>query len=63
MFGMLEGDKKMKEYKCYQCEPDAEDTERMLNIFAMDGWKVICSYAKYWVVLERDKEICKRCGR
>jgi len=46
----------MKEYKVYQCEIEAEDTQEQLNRFAKEGWKVICSYARnnYWLVLERE---------
>ena len=54
----------MKEYKCIEIEPEGWETERELNHLARQGWKVICSYAKhgYWLILEKDKEICTKCG-
>jgi hypothetical protein len=55
----------MIEYKVYECEVDAEDTEKKLNEYAKKGWKVVCSYAYHnnWIILERDKinfRMCKK---
>lgn len=55
---------KMKEYYVMSICAEAEDTENKINRFALKGWKLICSYAKgNWLILERDKETCKSCGK
>ena len=48
----------MKEYKCFKIEAEVEDTEELLNEFAEEGWKLICSYAKHnlYLIMERDKK-------
>jgi len=47
----------MKEYKVIKIGREAEDTEYMLNEFAEQGWKLICSYAhnNEWLILEKEK--------
>jgi len=46
----------MKEYKVVRIGRKAEDTEKMLNELAREGWRVVCSYAMFneWIILERD---------
>ena len=55
----------MKEYNCFMIGVEGEDTEEMLNEYAEEGWKLVCSYARngYWLIMERDKKVCKRCGK
>lgn len=55
----------MKEYYVWEICINAQDTENELNKLAKDGWKLVCSYAKdnYWLIMERDKKICKACGK
>ena len=55
----------MKEYKCFKIGYEKEDTERDLNSFVKEGWKLICSYALHgnYLILERDKEVCKTCKK
>jgi len=45
----------MIEYRCVKIEFDVEDTEKMLNRYAKQGWKLICSYAwhNHYLILER----------
>lgn len=54
----------MKEYKVFEISKEAEDTEKELNELAEQGWRLVCSYAKnnYWLIMEREKKICKKCG-
>ena len=58
----------MKEYKCVEIEVYACETEAMLNDYAEDGWKLICSYAWHgrFLILEREKpkhDTCSECGQ
>ena len=54
----------MKEYKVIQISKDEEDTEEELNELASIGWKLVCSYCDgYWLILERDKKVCAKCGK
>jgi len=55
----------VKEYKCFEIEIDIKDTEELLNSFAKEGWRLVCSYAKcnYYLIMERDKKICPECKR
>ncbi len=55
----------MKKYKVFQISQEAEDTEKKLNQLAKNGWKLICSYSKnnYWLIMEKEKEICPKCGK
>ena len=55
----------MKEYKCIEIERYPCETEEELNKLAKDGWVLVCSYAKhgYFLILERNKKVCGKCGR
>jgi len=55
----------MKEYKVFEISLEAEETEEELNKLAAEGWRLICSYAKYnhWLIMERDKKICPKCKK
>jgi len=54
----------MKEYEVISVESDWEATENKLNKYAREGWRVVCSYRHgAWFVMERDKSICKVCGK
>lgn len=55
----------MKEYYCMSICSKAQDTEDKINKFANEGWKLVCSYAQggNWLILERDKKVCKVCGK
>ena len=55
----------MKEYKCFEIGIEGIYTQRMLNEFAEEGWRLICSYSKngYWLIMERNKKICKGYGK
>lgn len=45
----------MYQYKCVLIKVSREETEKMLNEFAKEGWRVITSYARQtnWLILER----------
>ena len=49
---------KMKEYLIFKIYRKVEDTQDKLNRMAMQGWKLICSYAynNEYLVMEREKE-------
>jgi len=55
----------MKEYYVFHISNEAQDTEDKLNELAEEGWKLICSYASgnKWLIMERDKKVCKECGK
>ncbi len=55
----------MKEYKCIKIEEYGIDTETRLNLLTKAGWEVVCSYARNgnWLILERDKKVCRSCGK
>ena len=55
----------MKEYVVFEISTDAEDTEKELNEYAQKGWRLICSYANNnrWLIVEREKEVCKYCKK
>jgi hypothetical protein len=44
------------EYKCIVIKASREETEKMLNDLAKQGWRVITSYARQtnWLILERE---------
>ena len=48
----------MKEYKVILISMEAEDTENHLNVLAIQGWRVVCSYARHgrWIILERERK-------
>ncbi len=46
----------MKEYKCVKIGFEVPDTEKMLNELALEGWKLICSYALEYLILERERK-------
>lgn len=45
-------------YKIVPIRRTAEDTERLLNVLAIEGWKLVCSYAKdnEWLILEKEEK-------
>jgi len=47
----------MKEYKCIGIKRKAEETEKMLNELAKEGWELVCAYShdSNWLILERKK--------
>ena len=55
----------MKEYYVFEIYASADETENRLNELAREGWRLVCSYAKNteWLIMERDKNICKKCGK
>ena len=55
----------VKEYKCFKIGVERVDTEEMLNEYAKEGWKLICSYAKnnLYLIMERDVKICPKCKK
>lgn len=55
----------VKEYKCWEVDEYIEDTEEKLNRLAKEGWKLVCSYSKnnYYLIMERELNVCKKCGR
>jgi len=47
--------KKIYNYKCEEICKDVEDTESMLNDYAKQGWKLVCSYARgNYLIFERE---------
>lgn len=46
----------MKIYKCIEICKAAENTEKRLNEFAKDGWRLICAYGSYnnWLIMEKE---------
>jgi len=44
------------EYKCVEIKKEMKDTEKMLNLAAQNGWRLICSYAHHnnYLILERE---------
>ena len=61
----MKGGNNMKEYYVFRLSQEAQDTEDELNELAKKGWRLVCSYAKhnYWLIMERDKKVCKSCGK
>jgi hypothetical protein len=55
----------MKEYKCFEILEYVDDTEELLNEYAEKGWRLVCAYSKnnYYLIMERDANLCKRCGK
>lgn len=54
----------MKEYCLFEISFDAEDTEKELNDYAKAGWRLVCSYYKgKWLIMEREKKVCSKCGK
>ena len=55
----------MKEYKCIEIGYTGDETEELLNLYAKNGWRLVCSYASgnKWLILERDKKICPKCKK
>jgi hypothetical protein len=55
----------MKEYNCLKIQEDIEDTEEMLNDYAKEGWKLICSYGAFngYLIMERELTKCSKCGK
>ena len=47
---------RMIEYKCIKIGKEMEDTEMMLNEYARNGWRLVCSYAYQtrYLILERE---------
>ena len=48
----------MKIYKCIMIERYIQDTQRELNRWAKDGWKVVCSYGRdnIYLILEKEQK-------
>jgi len=44
------------EYKCVYIKKEMKDTEKMLNVAAQHGWRLVCSYAynNNFLILERE---------
>ena len=49
---------KIKEYKVFKIRYQEKDTENYLNVLAMEGWRLICSYAynNQYLIMERERK-------
>ena len=48
----------MEEYRTERIRRTGDDTEDMLNVLAIDGWELVCSYAAYgeWLIFRRKRK-------
>ena len=52
------------EYDLFEVSCDEDNTKADLNDWAKEGWRLICSYCGgRWLIMEREKKVCKRCGK
>jgi transcriptional regulator of NAD metabolism len=48
---------KMKEYYVFEISHNPNNTENELDELAKKGWRL------KWLIMERDKKVCKMCGK